>query len=151
MESSPEKDGDDWGQGWGDDWGNESNESKSNHSKTSPAAEANEKWESWSNEKTSPVQESPPQHDWNNDWGSFDKPTTKSAKSKVNQKKAQASRTGKKGEPATANLIDFGGDSSSKGGADSGWDNEVWAAEDDEQWESLEVTSNNQINSNKAD
>ena len=167
MESSPDKEGEDgWGSGWGDEWGDSS---KSTGSKSSPSEPdtAAEKWDSWSNEQPSPTAEpttaAPDNAAWNNDWGSFTsspatKATTKTAKSKSNQKRAgKTARTGLT-EPATANLIDFGADESVKFGGDSGmessgWDNEVWAAEEDDDWHPLEDTTtalNNERNAGQV-
>ena len=133
----------------------------------SPTNPGTDKWDSWSNEKSAPAPAAADKEDdeWNNEWESFDQPTTKTAKSKVNQKKAaqkKAARTaapatgakGKEPEPATANLIDLGGlgggeDGAPRAGAD-GWDNDNWGAEDSE-WQSLDVSSNNQKNVIKRD
>lgn len=129
----------------------------------SPTAEvATDKWDAWSNEKTSPQQPAGDVEDeWSKEWetlGDSKAPTSKTAKSRVNQKKAaqRAVRTaapptgGKDGEPepAIANLIDLGG---ANAAANSGnWDNNDWAEEDAE-WQSLNVSTNNQKNVVKRD
>ena len=144
---SPEKDGDDSWSGWSDNWGNTSPSDKNAPEQDGDA------WGSWSNEN-SPSPASKTEGDgWNNDdWGtsltsSSSKKSTSSASS--NQKKSSkpkhkknataAKKTG--GEPATANLIDFG-DSENGQKAEStndGWDNEVWAQDEDDEWQSLEL------------
>ena len=166
LESSPEKDGDDWGAGWGDDWGEDSASSNSSHSKGTSPPPAQEKWDSWSNEKTSPgVAGGKPKEadDWNQGWEEtgFDaksnskphaKPNSKASKGHANHK-ARTVAGANESEPATANLIDLGGAGAGKAAADKpadGWDNDAWAAEDAE-WQSLDVSSNNQRNIIKRD
>ena len=48
---------------------------------------------------------------------------------------------GKQKEPLVGNLLDFGNDDggASSGNTNSGWDNEVWA--DDEEWQTLDLDS----------
>lgn len=136
-------DKDDWA-GWGEEWGDTDNQQL-----TPEVKEDEDNWGSWSNETKS---KKSPDNDWNNeDWGSNFSSPSKSSKSKEKSakspksKKSGAKKEKKKKEPATANLIDFGDDGGDGGteekATNDGWDNEVWAAEDDA-WESLESDSN---------
>ncbi len=166
---SPEKDGDDSWSGWSDSWADKSPPADA---RTSPEQEG-DAWGSWSNENspTAPTAAEAAEREqdddgWNNDdWGaqlsssttsSGSKKSTaaasnhkKSSKPKHHKSHAAKKTANKKGEPATANLIDFG-DSGNSGSAvtqqeenvNDGWDNEVWAQDDDEDaWLSLEVDS----------
>lgn len=48
----------------------------------------------------------------------------------------------KQKQPLVGNLLDFGEDGEVVKGTSSGWDNEVWADEDDDDnWQSLEENS----------
>ena len=122
-------------------------------------------WGSWSNEGSpSPAAGKTDQDDaWNNDdWGTgtglttttatsaTTTSTTKKSSSTSNHKKSSSSRSKhhkkhakKTGEPATANLIDFGENNTEPAAQNNdGWDNEVWAQEDDDDvWQSLELDS----------
>ena len=130
-ETSPDDDG--WA-GWGDSWG------KKNEG-------PQDQWGSWSNESPSPTATSnnkkPSDEDgWSTDnWGSS---FTSSPSSKKASKPSGKSR--KKNEPDTANLIDLDrNDDAGLGdaGKDDGWDNEVWAQDndDDDVWKTLELDS----------
>lgn len=162
-------DNDEWA-GWVDEWKEDG--SKSSASQPSITKDQEEPWEDWSNQGNS-SQSSATNHkelsdDWNND-GWDDTPLTATdsrnsqsasrAKHKPHASKARSS-TGKKNpaEPATANLIDFGNGATNNTGAEEGWDNEVWAAEDeDDVWQTLELdpapakTSNYKAKSKKGD
>lgn len=124
---SPEKDDGSGGWGWG---------------------EEEEHWEGWSNEQSpgaSPAPDKPTDNSWNNDsWGFND-----SNKSTNNAKPAKKKSKSKK-EAATGNLIDFDGDA---GKQQEGWDNETWAAndEEDDAWQALELDSHSAVKSSKGD
>ena len=80
---------------------------------------------------------------WSNDnWGSsFTSPSAK----KPTKTSGKSRTSGKKNEPDLANLIDLGGSTEAgTGGAgeNDGWDNEVWAQDDDDDvWKTLELDS----------
>lgn len=46
----------------------------------------------------------------------------------------------KQNEPLVGNLVDLSEDTTTPANGNSGWDNEVWADEDDE-WQSLDIGS----------
>ncbi|KAK7101294.1 ADP-ribosylation factor GTPase-activating protein 1-like isoform X2 [Littorina saxatilis] len=59
---------------------------------------------------------------------------------------------GKQKEPLVGNLLDFGGDDDagrSSGNAGSGWDNEVWADDDDE-WQTLDLDAGSKSKGKKS-
>lgn len=101
---------------------------------------------------------------WNaEDWGEFKDTSATSASKKKKQPKKEKNRDNrtkqkKPTETATANLIDFGDadadDANSGENANNGgWDNEVWAQED-EAWESLDLSttkSSSTVKSKKGD
>ena len=131
LENSPEHE-DSW-EGWGDTWG------KGDSLNGEKAQEA-DNWDSWSNEKSPQKSSKVKDQDWNTEeWSGFsDQP--KAAKSKSSHKKSKTKSSAKSAEPATANLIDFG--SEGNGTTNEGWDNEVWAQNDeDDAWQSLELDS----------
>ena len=147
---SPEKDGDDSWSGWSDNWGGGASPSE----KTAPQQDG-DAWGSWSNENSPSPATKTEGDGWNNDdWGTSLTSSSSSSKkstssSASNQKKSSkpkhkknstaAKKTG--GEPATANLIDFGesGNVQKEESANDGWDNEVWAQDEDDEWQSLEI------------
>jgi hypothetical protein len=158
------KDDDEWG-GWSDDknagWNNadehtedkalddwlNDDESQSSKNKLSKNSNNEENWD---------------------DWGHNDGKDKKSLKSSQNMKKKESLKT-KKGEDDGWNVEDWGGQVSSNknvskkskdplvgnlldldinesgntetGANNSGWDNEVWADGDDDDWQSLEIES----------
>ena len=147
---SPEKDGDDSWSGWSDNWNNSSPTDQG-----APDKEG-DTWGSWSNENSLSPATKDDDDGWNNDdWGtsltSSSSSSKKSMSSASNHKKSSKPKHHKKnataakktsGEPATANLIDFGESGNGQNDAESandGWDNEVWAQDEDDEWQSLEI------------
>ena len=151
MLDSPEKDGDDSWSGWSDNWGNTSPTDKAAPNNDGDA------WGSWSNENSPSPTSKTDDDGWNNDdWktsltsASSSKKSSsssasshkKSSKTKHHKKNATAAKKSAWGEPATANLIDFGdsGNAQKEESANNdGWDNEVWAQDEDDEWQSLEI------------
>ena len=141
LESQTSPDDDGWA-GWGDSWG------KKNEGTTQ------DQWGSWSNESPSPPEEKandkkPADEDgWSADnWGGTFTPSPSAKKASKTSGKSR-----KKNEPDTANLIDLdrkddagSGDTTGLGdteGKNDGWDNEVWAQDDDDDvWKTLELDS----------
>ena len=122
---SPDKEDSNSGWGWGD---------------------KDEQWEGWSNEQSTGFNSNAPQSKdsdgWDNDgWGPAPV-SNKTSSKKPSSKKPKATTTDY--EAATGNLIDFGGESKiNNGTGGSSWDNEVWAADDEEEdaWQALELES----------
>ena len=145
-------DNDEWA-GWVDEWKEDG--SKSPSSQPSVNKDEEEPWEDWSNQTGSAqspatTNNTDPADDWNNDgWGDADLPSVdtatatadnKASASKAKHKKKRPTTRDRSAEPATANLIDFGNSAANKGAPEQGLDNEVWAAEgEDDMWQTLEL------------
>ena len=140
QQPSPDDDG--WA-GWGDTWGTGTGTGTGGtKTKASP-----DQWGSWSNESPSPttVEKSDSKKEvdddnWSTDnWGSsFSSPASK----KPAKTSGKSRTSGKKNEPDLANLIDLGGSTEAGTGDNDGWDNEVWAQDDDDDvWKTLELDS----------
>ncbi|XP_062579944.1 ADP-ribosylation factor GTPase-activating protein 1-like isoform X1 [Saccostrea cucullata] len=150
---------DSWG-GWEEQnsWQNNKEPQTKKKNKPQKLSEEDE-FEAWLNDDQ-PLQSSKTKSkskDGWDDWGE-DKTDKKSKKSDKNVKKGGEKSSGgdgwsdvnwesdfsspqKQKEPLVGNLLDFG--EGETGGTSSGWDNEVWAAEEEneEDWQSLEESS----------
>ena len=105
----------------------------------------------------------PETDDWDrNDWETLDGADKKSIKSSRNAKKKEtlvntndgwdsvdfnetSSSSNKRADPLVGNLLDLGIDDSASNRdtnlTNEGWDNEVWAEADDDEWQSLDIDS----------
>ncbi|XP_013417255.2 ADP-ribosylation factor GTPase-activating protein 1-like isoform X2 [Lingula anatina] len=143
--------GDDWS-GWEDEWG----EGGANHSQDDQrlTSSQDDGWGSWNDEDSKNTASR--EDGWQTeDWGAPIDTKPKSSPSKTKGKaKNKESKSKKTREPATANLIDFGDATATNGSSDAnpnmGWDNEVWA-NDDDAWEALEVDTSSKSKLKKGD
>ena len=156
LESSPGSDRSESWSSWGNEWGGGEN------SPTSPQTEElGDSWGEWGSDvdtkKNSTgvkVKSSEETDEWQNeDWGGFTTSSnsggsSKSSKKDREKKKDKKDRREKKSkgvkEPATANLIDFSGDGEINGenqGLEEPEGEEVWAKEEDDGWQSLELNT----------
>ncbi|XP_021344332.1 uncharacterized protein LOC110444266, partial [Mizuhopecten yessoensis] len=122
-----------------------------------------DEFEAWLNdEKPLQSKSSKPKKDeseWDN-WGESDNKVNKSKKSSPKNQSKKSSKTASKSnegwddadwgdgfsspkkqkEPLVGNLVDLGEDTPSQTNGNSGWDNEVWANDDDmDEWQSLDL------------
>lgn len=147
---------DSWG-GWEEKESWENNKEPQTKKKNKPQKLSEEdEFEAWLNDDT-PLQSSKSKtKDGWDDWGE-EKTDKKSKKADKSVKKAGDKLSGgdgwsdvnwesdfsspqKQKQPLVGNLLDFGEEET--GGTSSGWDNEVWAEDEDEDnWQSLEENS----------
>ena len=156
------EDEDSWGDSWGGDWGKDDSNPASGKPQKQSKSASNSDWsagndddlEAWLNE------DSPYKGMLNKEKPNkkTTAPTTKEAKRPSSGTKTKSSSKGddwndvewdsgftspgKQKEPLVGNLLDLGTDdtATSSGKASSGWDNEVWADDDDE-WQTLDLDS----------
>ncbi|KAK3592161.1 hypothetical protein CHS0354_019452 [Potamilus streckersoni] len=149
-------DDDDSWEGWGGDW----QDKGSKRGDTSPSKEE-EDFEAWLNEDSSPKSSSKDSSskddEWGN-WGTGDNGASKKAQKSVKNMKKKEKQAASEGwndvewndghstkkskeskEPLVGNLVDLGDNSTGGQGDGSGWDNEVWADADDDEWQTLEL------------
>lgn len=156
---------DSWG-GWEDtdSWQNKKETSQSKKKNKPQKVSEEDEFEAWLNEDM-PLQssnaKSKSKDEWD-DWGEEKTDKKKNKKSDKSVKKAGDKSSGgdgwsdvnwdsdfsspqKQKQPLVGNLLDFGEDEEQARvakGTSSGWDNEVWAdEEDDDNWQSLEESS----------
>ena len=151
------EDDDSWG-----DWGDDRSSTKNGSKKDSDWSAGNdEEYEEWLNDNnSSPTSKKLIKDEWD-DWGSSgggqpkNIPIGNNRRPKESKKPAKVKNDGwndaewdtgftseaRQKEPLVGNLVDLG-DAAGSGGTDNkGWDNEVWANEEEDEWQSLEIDS----------
>lgn len=152
-----EDDEDSWG-GWGNEWENKSSKSSSRKSEGSSSTydtkKAEDDLEAWLNDDDSLIKSSnskPKPKKAEDNWDDWDD-SKKKDKVVKNDKKGKSSdgwedvdwnsglsSSKKQKEPLVGNLVDLSEDTSVTTNGNTGWDNEVWANEEDDDWQSLDV------------
>ena len=158
-----EDDEDSWG-GWGNEWENKESKDSSKKSEDSSSGydtkKAEDDLESWLNDEDDSLikssnskSKSKKTQDDGDNWGETSKKIEKVKNDKTSTKGKTSegwedvdwnsgfSSNDKHKQPLVGNLVDISDDSHVATNGNTGWDNEVWANEEDDEWQSLDIGS----------